>query len=89
MLCLWDLPSTKDPDPTNPVRGLKNFSIGATYERSIRIKSLRLESAVRSYELTHPLRQFVESILKYHYAPIQSLVECPRVFPVLNFQIGL
>lgn len=51
--------------PLDPVRGLENFLIGTTYARSIRIMFLQLESAVKGYESTHPLRQFVESIRKY------------------------
>lgn len=49
----------------NLTRGFENFLIGATYARSIRIMILQLESAVKGYESTHPLRQFVENTRKY------------------------
>lgn len=49
----------------NPTRSFENFLIGATYARSIRIMFLQLESAVKGYESTHPLRQFVENTRKY------------------------
>jgi tetratricopeptide (TPR) repeat protein len=49
----------------NPARQFENLVIGSTYVRSIERMILQLESAVKGYESTHPLRQFVENTRKY------------------------
>lgn len=49
----------------NPVRHFENLVIGSTYARSIEHMILRLQSAVASYEVTHPLRQFIEEMQRY------------------------